>query len=40
MIDPLPEQKGWKRIDDYIFTEKKFDDFILEMEYKLSLIHI
>lgn len=34
MIDPLPEQKGWKRFDDYIFTEKKFADFILEMEYK------
>ncbi|HAF59063.1 MAG TPA: hypothetical protein DCL00_05690, partial [Opitutae bacterium] len=34
MIDPKPGQEGWKRFDDYIFTEKKYGDFILEMEYK------
>lgn len=33
LIDPLPDQEGWKRFDDYIFTEKKYGDFIFEMEY-------
>ena len=34
VIDPLPTQKGWKRFDDYLISEKKYGDFILEMEYK------
>ena len=34
MIDPKPGQEGWNRFNDYIFTEKKYGDFILEMEYK------
>ena len=27
MIDPLPEQKGWKRIDDYLISEKTYANF-------------
>jgi hypothetical protein len=34
LIDPLPEQTGWKRFDDYLISEKTYGDFILEMEYK------
>ena len=34
VIDPLPNQEGWKRFDDYIYSEKKYSDFIFEMEYK------
>ncbi len=34
MIDPQPGQEGWNRFKDYIFTEKTYGDFILEMEYK------
>ncbi|MDC0646835.1 DUF1080 domain-containing protein, partial [Opitutales bacterium] len=34
IIDPLPEQTGWKRFKDYLISEKTYGDFILEMEYK------
>ena len=34
LIDPLPEQTGWKRFDDYLISEKTYGDFILEIEYK------
>ena len=28
------EKKGWKRYDDYLTSEEKYKDFILEIEYK------
>jgi len=34
IIDPLPEQTGWNRFEDYLISEKTYGDFILEMEYK------
>ena len=34
LIQPRPGEKGWKRYDDYLTSEKKYKDFILEIEYK------
>lgn len=34
IIDPLPDQTGWKRFDDYLISKKTYGNFILEMEYK------
>ena len=34
MIDPLPDQKGWNRFNDYLISEKTYANFILELEYK------
>ena len=29
-----PDQKGWQRYSDYLISEQKFSDFILELEHK------
>ncbi|HAD22456.1 MAG TPA: DUF1080 domain-containing protein [Opitutae bacterium] len=34
LIKPKPDQKGWQRYSDYLISEEKFGDFILELEYK------
>ena len=34
LIKPKPDQKGWQRYADYLITQEKFGDFILELEYK------
>ena len=34
LIQPRPGEKGWQRYDDYLTSEKKYKDFILEVEYK------
>ena len=34
LIQPRPGEKGWKRYDDYLTSEEKYKDFILEIEYK------
>ena len=34
LIKPKPNQKGWQRYSDYLISEQKFGDFILELEYK------
>ena len=34
LIEPKPDQKGWHRYSDYLITDEKFGDFILELEYK------
>lgn len=36
MIDPLPDQKGWNRFNDYLISEKTYANFILELEYKYT----
>jgi hypothetical protein len=33
-LNQSPIQKGWQRYSDYLITEEKFGDFILELEYK------
>ena len=34
LIQPRPGEKGWQRYKDYLISEKKYKDFILEVEYK------
>ncbi len=33
LIKPRPGEKGWQRYSDYIWTEKKYKDFVLDLEY-------
>lgn len=33
-IEPREGETGWKRYDAYLFAEKQFGDFILDLEYK------
>ena len=33
-IKPRPGEEGWKRYNDYLWTEQKYGNFILELEYK------
>jgi hypothetical protein len=33
-IKPRPGETGWQRYDAYLWTERKFDDFVLDLEYK------
>lgn len=34
-IKPRPGEEGWQRYDAYIYTEKKYENFILDLEYKI-----
>ena len=34
LIHPRPGEKGWQRYDAYLTSEKKYKDFVLEVEYK------
>ncbi len=34
-IKPRPGERGWQRYDAYIWTEKKYADFVLDLEYKI-----
>jgi hypothetical protein len=33
---PRPGETGWKRFDAYIFTERKYRDFVLDLEFKFE----
>jgi hypothetical protein len=33
MIQPRPGEKGWQRYDAYLWSEKKYKDFVLDLEY-------
>ncbi len=33
-ITPRPGETGWKRFDAYLWSKKKYGDFVLELEYK------
>jgi hypothetical protein len=33
---PRPGESGWTRYDDYLRTEKKYGDFILDLEFKFD----
>lgn len=33
LIQPRPGEKGWTRYDAYLWAEKKYKDFILDLEY-------
>ena len=34
-IVPRPGEKGWKRFDAYLWSEKQYGDFSLDVEYKI-----
>ena len=34
-IQPRPGETGWQRYADYLWTEKKYTDYILRLEYKI-----
>ena len=34
-IRPREGEKGWKRYSAYLYTEKKYDDFIFKLEFKI-----
>lgn len=33
LIQPRPGEKGWQRYDAYLWSEKKYGDFVLDVEY-------
>lgn len=33
-LQPRPGEKGWERYGSYLWTNKKYGDFILDLEYK------
>jgi hypothetical protein len=33
LIQPRPGEKGWQRYDAYLWSEKKYKDFVLDVEY-------
>ncbi len=34
-LKPREGEKGWKRYEDYLWTKKKYEDFVLTAEFKL-----
>ncbi|MHC4175932.1 MAG: family 16 glycoside hydrolase [Planctomycetota bacterium] len=34
-LKPRPGERGWQRYDAYLWAEKKYGDFILDLEYKI-----
>jgi hypothetical protein len=35
-LKPRPGEKGWQRYDAYIMTERKYKDFVLDLEFKIE----
>ena len=35
-LEPRPGEKGWARFDAYLWSEKQYDDFEIEFEYKVQ----
>jgi len=35
-LQPRPGETGWKRFDAYLFTERKYRDFVLDLEFKIE----
>jgi hypothetical protein len=33
LIQPREGERGWERYDDYLWSEKKYKDFVLDLEY-------
>jgi len=34
-IKPRPGEEGWQRFDAYLYTEKQYGDYILDLEFKI-----
>ncbi|PAW85969.1 MAG: hypothetical protein B9S29_00730 [Opitutia bacterium Tous-C2FEB] len=35
-LQPRAGETGWKRFDAYLFTERKYRDFVLDLEFKIE----
>ena len=35
-LKPRPGETGWQRFDAYLMTEKKYKDFVLDLEFKIE----
>lgn len=35
-LEPRPGEQGWKRYDAYLTTERKYKDFVLDLEFKIN----
>ena len=35
-LKPRPGETGWKRFDAYVFTDRKYRDFVLDLEFKIE----
>jgi hypothetical protein len=35
-LKPRPGEKGWQRYDAYLTTERKYKDFVLDLEFKIG----
>ena len=35
-LQPRPGEKGWKRYDAYLFTVRKYRNFVLDLEFKIE----
>jgi len=35
-LKPRAGETGWKRFDAYLFTEKKYRDYVLDLEFKIN----
>ena len=35
-LKPRPGEKGWQRYDAYLTTERKYKDYILDLEFKIN----
>jgi hypothetical protein len=35
-LEPRPGEKGWQRYDAYLTTERKYKNFILDLEFKIG----
>ena len=33
LIHPRPGEEGWQRYSDYLWTQKKYKDFMLDLQY-------
>ena len=35
-LKPRPGETGWQRFDAYLMTERKYKDFVLDLEFKIE----
>jgi len=35
-LEPRPGEKGWKRFDAYLWADKQYGDFVLDLEFKIQ----
>lgn len=36
VLKPRPGEHGWKRFKDYLTTDRKYGDFVLDLEFKIN----